>query len=90
MNLYREIKANEIIDNINMVFEEYGLERFEDKKEIEKSVRTLSKNATKRVIRTKLSHEYDSRDIQEFCNVLCKWYDALGRVNAGQKIYTDL
>lgn len=90
MNLYREIKADEIIDNINMLFEEYGVVSFDDKKGIVDSVLTSSKNATKRIIRTKVSRYYDSRDVQELCNRLFKLYKALGLTNSGQKLYTDL
>ena len=90
MNLYREITGDEIIDNIRILFEEYNITNFDTKKEIADSVVTSSKNATKKIIRANLSRDYGSRDVQEFCNSLCKWYEALGRVNAGQKIYTDL
>lgn len=90
MNLYREIKAGELIDHINLLFEEEGIIDFDTKKEIENSVKTSSKNATKKLIRAKLKYDYSSQDVQDFCNELFKLYKALGLVNAGQKIYTDL
>ncbi|ALA13358.1 hypothetical protein AVV02_gp194 [Bacillus phage AvesoBmore] len=89
MNFYREIRASELIDKINLAFEEYGITDFDDKIKIEKAIKFISKNAAKRAIKETLP-EYDYHDVNDLLKTLDGLYKALGLINAGQKVYTDL
>ncbi|QVW28975.1 metallopeptidase [Bacillus phage SWEP1] len=89
MNLYREISAYEIIDHINLAFAEYGITDYEVKIKIEKKITTDSKRAAKQSIKESLP-EYSWYDVQDLHKTLDVLYRGLGRINMGEKVYTDI
>lgn len=89
MNLYREISSSELVDKIMLAFEEYGLTDFATISKVEKSIKLDSKSEAKRTLKSVLP-DYSWQENNDLHKELDKLYRALGLINRGQKVYTDL
>lgn len=89
MNLYREISASELVDKIMLAFEGYGLTDYDTIIKVEKDIKLSSKTVAKKTLKSVLP-EYSWLETNDLHKELDKLYKALGLINAGQKVYTDL
>ncbi|AGY48588.1 hypothetical protein Spock_188 [Bacillus phage Spock] len=89
MNLYREVSSSELVDKIMLAFEEYGLIDFATISKVEKSIKVDSKSEAKRTLKSVLP-DYSWWETNDLHKELDKLYRALGLINRGQKVYTDL
>ncbi|QEM43245.1 hypothetical protein CHOTACABRAS_191 [Bacillus phage Chotacabras] len=89
MNLYREVSSSEIVDKIMLAFEEYGITDFDTISKVEKAIKKDSKSEAKRTLKSVLP-EYSWLQTYDLHKELDKLYRALGLINRGQKVYTDL
>lgn len=89
MNLYREISASELVDKIMLAFEGYGLTDYDTIIKVEKDIKLSSKTVAKKTLKSVLP-DYSWLETNDLHKELDKLYKALGLINAGQKVYTDL
>ncbi|ALO79577.1 hypothetical protein HOBO_170 [Bacillus phage Hobo] len=86
MNLYRQITAEELRDEINVVYSNALIRDEKDREVVLHAVKMMSRREAKQAIR---KYFHDSRDCSEFYNRIKKLYFALEWVQSGTPVYTD-
>ncbi|QFP93282.1 UNVERIFIED_ORG: hypothetical protein Xoosp15_17 [Xanthomonas phage Xoo-sp15] len=87
MNLYRQITAEELEDEINKMYSNALIRDDRDEFIVRHAIKTQSRREAKQAIRKYFS---DMKDCSDFYSKVKKLYFALEWVQKGTPVYTDL
>ncbi|AMO25939.1 hypothetical protein Blue_116 [Bacillus phage Deep Blue] len=87
MNLYRQISAEEIEDEINKMYSNALIRSESDQFMVRHAIKMQSRREAKQAIR---KHFSDMKDCSDFYSKVKKLYFALEWVQNGTPVYTDL